>query len=306
MKKIMLIIILFASVAFASHLPQPTGYVSDFAGILTDTAGLESELRAYEQNTTIEIAVVTISNLPPDQTLFSYGVELFEEWGIGKRGEDNGILVLINKENAPGNRLRIELGYGIQGYITGAEAGQILDNALPYYEQGDYQLAAEIILNGLSEELADYVPGQEPPDDFGLSSDVYMFVIPFFLLWLGLPLFSAYFSVEDKKCRKSLRPIFLILPAVIAVIIVNVFIGFFLAIAVFFALIIFMSGRCPRCGSRKIKCTEHGCTCQKCGKKFKSRRSGSGWILAGAGGFSGGGGGGGFGGGGSGGGGAGR
>src|SRR3989338_11686064 len=133
--------------AFAAHLPKPAGYVNDFAGILTDTQMLENELILYEQNTTIEIAVVTISNLPPDQTLFSYGVELFDEWNIGKRGEDNGILVLINKEHAPGNRLRIELGYGIQGYITGAEAGRVLDDALPYYEQGDYQLAAEIILN---------------------------------------------------------------------------------------------------------------------------------------------------------------
>src|SRR3989338_1494470 len=188
----LLFLIFISSVAFASHLPQPAGYVNDFAGILADTAGLESELRMYEQNTTIEIALVTISNLPPDQTLFSYGVELFDEWNIGKRGEDNGILVLINKENAPGNRLRIELGYGIQGYITGAEAGAILDDALPYYEQGDHQLAAEIILNGLYGELADYVPG-ERQDEFSMDEEDMWFVVPFFIFWLGIPLTAAYF-----------------------------------------------------------------------------------------------------------------
>ena len=179
---IFLMLLISLPASFAFHLPQPTGYVNDFADILTDTAGLESELRMYEQNTTIEIAVITVGSLPPDQTLFSYGVELFEEWDIGKEGDDNGILVLVNKEHAQGNRMRIELGYGIQGYITGAEAGQVLDNALPYYESDDYQTAVEIILNGLSEELVNYVPGYERKTD--ILGDIVIPMIPliFFLV----------------------------------------------------------------------------------------------------------------------------
>src|SRR3989338_4538894 len=166
MKKPSLIFItLLISVSFASHLPNPTGYVNDFAGILTDTQTFENELILYEQNTTIEIAVVTIDGLPEDQTLFSYGVELFQEWGIGKKGEDNGILILMVKNGTVGNRMRIELGWGIQGYITGSEAGTILDKAMPYYTQGDYQTALDIILLGLSDELVDYVPGKVVPRD---------------------------------------------------------------------------------------------------------------------------------------------
>lgn len=153
-------IIVLASLAYTSHLPKPLGYVNDFAGILTDTQVLENELRLYEQNTTIEIALITIESLPPDQTLFSYGVELFEEWKIGKKGEDNGLLILIVENGTVGNRLRIELGYGVQGYVTGAEAGNILDAVLPYYEKDDYQTAVEIILAGLSDELVNYVPGE--------------------------------------------------------------------------------------------------------------------------------------------------
>lgn len=186
-------VILLISISFANHLPKPTGYVNDFAGILTDPQMLESELRMYEQNTTIEIAVVTISGLPPDQTLFSYGVELFQEWGIGKKGEDNGILVLINKENVQGNRLRIELGYGVQGYITGAEAGRILDEALPYYESGDYRTATEIILNGLSEELANYVPGYERQTDV-----LREIVIPNFPIIIFLIIFMVSFALSNR------------------------------------------------------------------------------------------------------------
>ena len=151
-------ILVFVAPVFAATFPQPVGFVNDFAGVLTDSSGLEYELAAYEQNTTIEIAVVTISSLPEDQTAATYANELFAEWGIGK-SDDNGILVLIIPNGTIGNRLRIELGYGIQGYITGAESGRILDAAFPYYAKGDYQTAVEIILYGLSDQLVNYVPG---------------------------------------------------------------------------------------------------------------------------------------------------
>ncbi len=151
-------LILIISVAFAAF-PKPVGYVNDFANILPVRAGIEEGLRLYEKNTTIEVVIVTLENLSDDQTLFTYGVELFQEWGIGKKGEDNGLLILIVKNGSVGNRMRIEVGYGLQGYITGAEAGRILDQALPYYEQGDYQAALDIILAGLSDQLENYTSG---------------------------------------------------------------------------------------------------------------------------------------------------
>ena len=156
-----LIIITLSSIAFAAF-PRPAGYVNDFAGILPNSAEFEDELRVYKENTTIEVAVVTLDSLPEDQTLFTYGVELFEEWDIGKKGEDNGLLILIVENGTVGNRLRIEVGYGLQGYITGAEAGRILDEALPYYEQGDYETVLDVILYQLSDQLENYVPGQQP------------------------------------------------------------------------------------------------------------------------------------------------
>ena len=163
MKKYAIFILLFAVTAFA--LPQSTGFVNDYANILPDRAQFEEGLLLYEQNTTIEVAVVTLDSVPEGYTLFSYGVDLFKEWGIGKKGEDNGILILMVKNGTVGNRMRIELGWGIQGYITGSEAGTILDKAMPYYTQGDYQTALDIILLGLSDELVDYVPGKVVPRD---------------------------------------------------------------------------------------------------------------------------------------------
>lgn len=317
--KILACAIFLISISFASHLPQPTGYVNDFAGILTDPQGLENTLRMYEQNTTIEIAVVTISGLPHDQTLFSYGVELFQEWGIGK-SDDNGILVLINKEHVQGNRLRIELGYGVQGYITGAEAGSILDDALPFYEQGDYQLAAEIILNSLSEELVDYVPGQTAP-----RSDEPEFIFSFGFsgitaLVLAGFLYAFMKHAPSDRSKKMMKISLAIVPVLFVISLFSMIFMFVFFVGAIIFLIAsssyFMRPRCPRCKSTSIKYTYSSdspvvrCACKKCGKTWRKRQPGyyrgGVFIATGGGGFGGGGGGGGFGGGGSGGGGAGR
>ena len=197
MKYILLFLILFASLAFAAF-PKPAGYVNDFAGILTNPQLLENELSAYEKNTTVEIVVVTIDSLPPDQTLFTYAVELFQDWKIGKKGEDNGILIMLVKNGTTGNRMRIELGYGIQGYITGAEAGRMLDKALPFYGDGDYQAAVESILIDISDQLVNYAPGK-PPASSGID---YMDIIS--LAAMNLP-FLIFFIVIISSIMLSNR-----------------------------------------------------------------------------------------------------
>jgi len=191
-------ILVLASVAFA--LPQPAGYVNDYANILPNRQALESALITYERNTTIEIAIVTIDVLPPGQTAATYAVELFNQWGIGKKGEDNGILVLIIQNGTTGNRLRIELGYSIQGYITGAEAGRILDAALPYYNQADYGKTAEVILDGLFNQLKDYQPGKiAARTDFNEGVDLIISFLPVIIIFLFI-IFSIAFSEKCPQC----------------------------------------------------------------------------------------------------------
>ena len=204
MKKYAIFILLFAVTAFA--LPQSTGFVNDYANILPDRAQFEEGLLLYEQNTTIEVAVVTLDSVPEGYTLFSYGVELFQEWGIGKKGEDNGILILMVKNGTVGNRMRIELGWGIQGYITGSEAGTILDKAMPYYTQGDYQTALDIILLGLSDELVDYVPGKVVPRD--QTVDIILSLVlgnfPLFV-FLVIIIISIAMSNRCPYCRGKIK-----------------------------------------------------------------------------------------------------
>lgn len=120
-----------------AQLPEPSGFVNDYAGVLGAYSGqTESLVRDIESSTSAEIAVVTIPKLPEGYDIVSYGVDLFEKWGIGKRGKDNGVLVLISIEE---KKWRIEVGYGLEGNLNDAKVGKIGRETLEKaFETGEY------------------------------------------------------------------------------------------------------------------------------------------------------------------------
>jgi uncharacterized protein len=135
------------SPAFAAPLPQPVGFINDFAGILTPetSSQLTNIATSLEKATDIELAVATIKSLDGDP-IEDYAVRLFQAWGIGKKGQDNGVLVLV----APIDRsVRIEVGYGLEPLMNDALAGRIIrDTMIPHFKAGDFGLG---ILNGVVE-----------------------------------------------------------------------------------------------------------------------------------------------------------
>ncbi len=127
-----------ASFALAYQSPgKPTGLVNDFAGILSaeQKGALEAKLGNYARPAGVQIAVVTVPTLG-GETVENYAVKLFEEWGIGQKLKDNGLLLLV----APNEReLRIEVGYGLEPSVTDARASSIIRNVItPEFKKGDY------------------------------------------------------------------------------------------------------------------------------------------------------------------------
>lgn len=116
--------------------PSEPRLVNDFAGILNGGADMiEEKLRAYNDSTSTQIVVVTVSSLNGyDIADFSY--RLAESWGIGQKGKNNGLLILV----APNERkMRIEVGYGLEAFVPDAKSKWIIDNIMkPYFKQGDY------------------------------------------------------------------------------------------------------------------------------------------------------------------------
>lgn len=121
----------------AARYPEPVGYVNDFAGVLStqQRESLEARLRAYERETTVEVAVAIVASLE-GETVEDYARGLFRAWGVGKAGKNNGVLVLV----APNERrVRIQTGYGLESQLTNSEAQAITREAMvPRFRENDY------------------------------------------------------------------------------------------------------------------------------------------------------------------------
>lgn len=122
-------IVLSGTAAFADkpHFPVPVGHVNDYAHLLPDQTrqALEQSLTQYNKDTSIEIAVVIIPTLN-GQTTHDVCDQIWSEWHIGKKGEDNGVLVLVAAP--PESKTRIQTGYGIQPYLTDVECKRIVED----------------------------------------------------------------------------------------------------------------------------------------------------------------------------------
>lgn len=132
------LVFLVPSIIFGYTSPgKPGGFVNDFAGILRPEAvsSLNQKLGQFSKDTGNEIVVVTISKLE-DETIETYAEKLFQEWGIGKKQEDNGLLLLISLED---REMRIEVGYGLEPTVTDIDSGRIIREILtPAFQAGDY------------------------------------------------------------------------------------------------------------------------------------------------------------------------
>lgn len=117
--------------------PNPPHLVNDLAGLLQpqEEAALEQKLVAYNDSTSSQIAVVTVPSLDGND-IADYAQKLYESWGIGQKGKDNGILVLVAAQE---HTARIQTGYGLEGAVPDALAKRIISNVLvPAFKQNQY------------------------------------------------------------------------------------------------------------------------------------------------------------------------
>ena len=115
---------------------------------------LDSLLLGLMRQTGDTVVVVTLPSLEGGQ-IDDFSIRLAERWGISQKGKDNGILLLGATQEPRGNRLRIEVGYGLEGIINDAKAGRILDNyVVPAWNQKQYGTAIVSGGTAIARELA--------------------------------------------------------------------------------------------------------------------------------------------------------
>lgn len=283
------LIILLISAASASDIPDYYDkYVNDFANFLSadETGALREIFIQIEQNTTAEVVVAVIESASP-YVPSDYAMKIFDKWGIGKSGKDNGLLILyVVKEN----KIWVSAGYGLEGILPDSRIGRMLDDYyVPFRDsnqtkQGIINFAAEIakVLNENQEEIASGKAGEKLGSKIADSKAAVFIIIAFLILIFLL----AKDSLKKVKTGKDRAWSFIRIGLeIVAVIVALVATNIILIIIAVIALII-LSGFGRTSGARM---RHHGA-----------------WAFSGGGGGGGGFGGGGFGGGAGGGGGAGR
>jgi uncharacterized protein len=134
---ILLISLLPVSITRGAEIPYLTGRVTDNANILSPETRrlLTDSLKAHEERTTNQVVVLTLQTLD-GESIEDFANKVFNEWKLGQKDRDNGVLIVVVPDD---RRMRIEVGYGLEGTLPDLMASRIIQNIMtPRFRNGDY------------------------------------------------------------------------------------------------------------------------------------------------------------------------
>lgn len=164
--------------------------MNDYAGILSagQRDAIDVRLRNFETQTTSQVVLLTVPSLDGED-LEGFSIRVAEQWKIGRKGQDNGAILLV----VPGDRkVRIEVGYGLEGTLTDAECDRILRQlVLPAFKNGSFYEGISAGLSAIMRVV--HEPWKDPPETAAppgdkrvkIQSSGLLFLFLFFFLFLA-------------------------------------------------------------------------------------------------------------------------
>ena len=229
------------------HVPNITGYVTDLTGTLNqqENKALEVKLQNLEEAKGSQIIVILIPSTYPEE-IEQYGIRVADTLKIGREGIDDGVILIVAKND---RRVRIEVGYGLEGAIPDAYAKRIIEQIIiPDFRDGQYYSG---INHGL-DALISLIGGEELPLPSSKGGEevadqkVPVFFILILLMVVVLPVLKAIFGSKIRS--KGGKVITFIIAFGLGWLIINFAIGLIMAIFLTFFMSIPSQG--PRGGSR--------------------------------------------------------
>ena len=184
-----------ATMAQVPERPNPPRLVNDFAGILGDCQWLEDSLERIAVETSNQICVVTMNDFGGyDKAMMAYSIG--QEWGVGKKGNNNGVVILIKPktEDSKGEAF-IAPGYGLEGAITDAISTRIVNQEMiPHFKENDY-------LGGVwagAQVVRDLATGEYNEEDYAhQDDDSALFALILFILIFAFFMYLAHKSNQN-------------------------------------------------------------------------------------------------------------
>ncbi|MGI9381987.1 MAG: TPM domain-containing protein [Methyloligellaceae bacterium] len=204
---------LFGTVGITIHaanvagieMPALTGRVVDQAEVLTaeDEAGLTADLEVLEKKSTDQLVVVTLRSLQ-GRPIEDFGYRLGRHWGIGQKGKDNGVLLIV----VPAARkVRIEVGRGLEPVLTDAVSRLIIENAiLPRFKAGDLPGGIKAGVRDIADVLTGDVEAVKLRSRARQDDDQVIVFIIFFIFWLfiaGIVIWNIVDAVRNGTAGKG-------------------------------------------------------------------------------------------------------
>ncbi|MFS2076933.1 YgcG family protein [Telluria sp. Tellsp131] len=192
-------------------VPALRARVTDEIGMLTpdQRQKLEGVLADYEAKTGSQIAVLLISSTEPE-AIEQYSIRVADEWKLGRKGVDDGVLLVVAKDNPKAlRRLRIEAGRGVQGVLTDAQSKRILEDTIaPHFRQQDWYggLVAGVgaIATLLNEEKFP-APQAQPSAQQQQEDDGPNIVVSIFLILVGITVLRSVFRPRRTRLAQPGR-----------------------------------------------------------------------------------------------------
>lgn len=180
---------------------EPQGKVNDFAGILTpaERAALESRVAELQRKTGAQFAVVTLKSLEGGQVQ-DFTNKLFAKWGVGEKGKNNGIMLLVAIED---RKFWMEVGYGLEPILPDALAGRVLDEKLvPAFKQQRYGDGLAQAVNRAAEilERGEPAPPEARRGGKGLEGEDPVRVVLFLSLFVASGAFVTGIGIRTRAC----------------------------------------------------------------------------------------------------------
>jgi uncharacterized protein len=182
---------LFSLSAFAFDFPQLTGRVVDQAGVMTATSrsDIEAKSKELEDKSGIQLVVATVKSLQGSD-IETYANQLFRFWKLGEAKNNNGVLLLVAP---PEHKVRIEVGYGLEGTLTDALSSVIISSAIvPRFKANDYsggiERGVDGIISVLTTDAAEWhrkvnVRSEGSSATFNQLFPILFFVLMIFIVW---------------------------------------------------------------------------------------------------------------------------
>jgi uncharacterized protein len=181
----------FAAFAFAFDFPQLTGRVVDQAGVMSpqSKSDIETKSKTLEDKSGIQLVVATVKSLQGSD-IETYANELARFWKLGEAKKNNGVLLLVAPNE---HKVRIEVGYGLEGTLTDALSSVIINTAVtPRFKSGDFsggiERGVDGIISVLSGDSAEWQPKvnvrrEDTSSDFDKLFPLLFFLIMIFIIW---------------------------------------------------------------------------------------------------------------------------